>query len=80
MENKTYMKLGAVFMITGAAIYTIERCVKLIAYAVATSNSANMDLYANNLGGVGMFFGNFFVWFFLFIGFVLLAFGFPARK
>ncbi|WP_308636398.1 hypothetical protein [Paenibacillus silvisoli] len=82
MENKTYMRLGALFMITAAAIYTLERCVKVIAYATIYANEpgAEAGRLMNDFSMFGSFFTNFFVWFFLLVGFVLLAFGFPARR
>lgn len=79
MGNNTYKIIGTVFMIVAAILYTIERCVANISHAIIkagyASNGTNPDLKLDYPG----FFENFFVWFFLFIGFILLAYGFPKR-
>jgi len=80
MGNNTYKRIGTIFMITAGVIYTIERCVASISYALIQAGYASHGTNTNFKLEYPGFFNNFFVWFFLFIGFLLLAYGFPKDK
>jgi hypothetical protein len=78
MANNFYRILGSAFMIVSAIIYTAERITAKISAAIIEANYASPNRIAIEPDYPG-FFGNFFVWFFFFIGFVLLVYGFPKR-
>lgn len=83
MGNNFYKILGTIFMITSGIIYTAERIVEKISVALVTAGFAsqgtnNTDFLRNT--HYDGFFANFFVWFFFFLGFLLLAYGFPNEK
>jgi hypothetical protein len=80
MGNNFYKVLGAIFMITSGLIYTAERIIEKLSVALVTAGFAshgtsNYDFLRNT--HYNSFFDNFFVWFFFFLGFLLLAYGFP---
>ena len=63
-------------MIVSAMMYTAERIIeKLSAALVAAGYASNGTGSDRSVHYTGIF-DNFFVWFFLFIGFILLAYGF----
>ena len=80
MGNNFYKILGAIFMITSGLIYTVERIIEKLSVALVTagfaSSGTNYTDFLRNTRYNG-FFENFFVWFFFFLGFLLLAYGFP---
>jgi len=79
LGNNLYRKLGTVFMAISGLIYSFERITARISSSIIeaghASNGHNIEIKPDYPG----FFDNFFVWFFLFIGFVLLAYGFPKK-
>lgn len=79
MGNNFYKVLGAVFMVFSGLIYTFERIAERISSSIIEAGyAANGHLNEIEPDYPG-FFNNFFVWFFLFIGFILLAYGFPKK-
>jgi hypothetical protein len=78
MGNNFYKILGSVFMIASGLMYTAERIVdKLSSAMIAAQYAKNGTLINIPIRSNGF---NFFVWFFLFVGFLLLAYGFPKRR
>jgi TRAP-type mannitol/chloroaromatic compound transport system permease small subunit len=75
MGNDFYKGLGAVFMIAGGFFYTLERVASRIANAMIVAGAAVRGPSSNSIFETP----NYMVWFFLFIGFVLLVFGFPSK-
>ncbi len=80
MENNSYKILGTIFMIGSSLIYTIERAITRISASIVAAGHASHGTVTNFDLIYPGFFDNFFVWFFLFIGFLLLAYGFPKFK
>lgn len=80
MGNNFYKVLGSVFMILSGIIYTSERIIENISTSLIIAGFASHGTGANIEPNYPGFFENFFVWFFFFLGFILLAYGFPNSK
>jgi TRAP-type mannitol/chloroaromatic compound transport system permease small subunit len=72
MGNNVYKVLGTIFMLMSGIFYTAERIIE--------SGYASHGVGSDRTAHYPQFFDNFFVWFFLLIGFVLLVYGFPKEK
>jgi hypothetical protein len=80
VTNNIYKILGTIFLIISAVIYTSERVIEKISVSLVNAGFASHGSSVNNEPNYPGFFGNFFVWFFFFLGFLLLAYGFPNNK
>jgi hypothetical protein len=77
MENNFYKILGTLFMIISGLIYTAERIIENLSVSIITAGYASHGTITDKTPHYPGFFDNFFVWFFFFLGFLLLAYGFP---
>jgi hypothetical protein len=80
MGNNLYKVLGSTLMVISGIIYTLERITAKISAAIVSAGHATNGHTINIEPNYPSFFGNFFVWFFLFVGFLVLAFGFPKSN
>ncbi|WP_168122417.1 hypothetical protein [Paenibacillus sp. HB172176] len=80
MGNHVNKILGAIFMIVSALIYTTERIVEKLSAALQAAGYASHGTGSDRTYHYQSFFDNFFVWFFFFLGFLLLAYGFPQKN
>ncbi|OAB43727.1 hypothetical protein [Paenibacillus glacialis] len=80
MGNNSYKILGTIFMIVSGGLYTIERIVEKLSASIVAAGYASHGAGIDRTPYYSGFFDNFFVWFFFFLGFLLLAFGFPKRN
>jgi len=80
MGNNFYKILGTIFMVISGLIYTAERIIEKLSDALEVAGHASHGTAIARTPHYPGFFDNFFVWFFLFIGFLLLAYGFPNYK
>ncbi|MBP1153729.1 MULTISPECIES: hypothetical protein [unclassified Paenibacillus] len=80
MGNNVYKVSGMIFMITSGILYTAERIVEKLSAAMVAAGYASGGIGTDRTVNYSHFFENFFVWFFLFIGFILLAYGFPKDR
>ncbi|MFD0693847.1 hypothetical protein ACFQZT_07065 [Paenibacillus sp. GCM10027628] len=76
MNNNVSKILGTIFMLMSGLFYTTERIVAKIAAAIVAAGYASTGTGTDSSARYPEFFENFFVWFFLLIGFVLLVYGF----
>ncbi|MDO3679520.1 hypothetical protein [Paenibacillus ehimensis] len=79
MGNRLNKIIGTVFLLASGAYYTAERIGAKIAAAIPAAGSAARGSYDATPTNP-TFFENFFVWFFMLVGFVLLTFGFPKDR
>ncbi|MGM0884048.1 MAG: hypothetical protein ACQEXQ_23805 [Bacillota bacterium] len=77
MTNNFYKILGTILMVISGLIYSLERITARISSSIIEAGHASYGRSAEIGTDYPGFFDNFFVWFFLFIGFLLLAYGFP---
>ncbi|WP_029192895.1 hypothetical protein [Paenibacillus harenae] len=75
MGNDFYRKLGAVFLVAAAVIYTIER----IGWRLANAIEVSSGLVTRAPITIG-FFDNLFVPAFSFVGCILFIYGFPRKN
>jgi len=77
MGNNFYKILGAILMITSGLIYTSERIIEKLSVALVSAGFSSHGTYTDFHGDIHYngFFDNFFVWFFFFLGLLLLAYG-----
>ena len=80
MGNNTYKILGTVLMIVSGLFYTSERIAEKLAAALVASGYASAGVGTDRAVSYPGFFENFFVWFFFFVGFLLLVYGFPKNN
>lgn len=80
MTNNFYKILGTILMVISGLIYSLERITARISSSIIEAGHASNGLSAEIRTDYPGFFDNFFVWFFLFIGFLLLAYGFPKKQ
>lgn len=80
MGNDFYKILGSVFMLMSGILYTIERVVTTITSSKVHAEYVAQGIYKKFEPEYPIFFDNFFVVFFLLVGFVILAYGFPKKS
>jgi hypothetical protein len=76
MGNNIYKILGTIFMITSGLIYTTERIFERLSSAIHAAGFASHGIAVERTYHYHGFFDNFFVWFFFFLGILILAYGF----
>jgi hypothetical protein len=71
-------------MIVSGVLYTTERIIEKLSASIVAAGYASQgtgsDRRTSYYSGYSGFFDNFFVWFFFFLGFLLLAYGFPKSN
>jgi hypothetical protein len=80
MGNNVNKVLGTIFMLMSGIFYTAERIIEKVSAAIVASGYASHGVGSDRTAHYPQFFENFFVWFFLLVGFVLLVYGFPKAK
>ena len=80
MGNQFYKILGTIFMIVSGLIYTAERIIDKLSSAIIAARMAERGTGIHLPFRHHGFFDNFFVWFFFFLGFLLLVYGFPKSR
>ena len=80
MERRTFIFLGAIFMIVSGMFYTAERVAAILAGGLADGGSAIHG--GGTFGTVDYpgFFDNLFVYLFFIIGLLLIATGYIQKK
>lgn len=80
MRNNVYKVLGTIFMLTSGILYTAERMIEKVSVAIVASGYASHGVGTDRTASYPHFFDNFFVWFFMLVGFILLVYGFLKEK
>ncbi|AJS58975.1 hypothetical protein [Paenibacillus sp. IHBB 10380] len=80
MGNNLYKILGTIFMIVSGVLYTTERIMEELSASIVAAGYASQGTGTDRTSYYSGFFDNFFVWFFFFLGFLLLAYGFPKSN
>lgn len=78
LERHAYKIIGMLFLFFSGAFYTAERIAARIAEGIAAAGGDGSK-HPSEVYWHPSITDNFFVWFFLLIGFVILAYGFPRR-
>ena len=76
MKQNSYGIIGAIFITLSGIFFTAERIAERLSVAITDAGLASAGISTSGMMHYPGFFDNFFVWFFLLIGLILIFWSF----